>query len=114
MVFVFRMRAALAPPFRRFGGSLSRRHPGEGRDPVASCLLAKDSPFVIPAEAGIHLRLFCLRVFAKTDSRPCVIPSAILAAGSLSLLPRESNQREGTRVGRRRFAPVRYGRPGFR
>jgi hypothetical protein len=43
--------------------------------------------FVIPAEAGIHLLL--LLTFdgdAKTDSRPCVIPSAILAAGSLSLL----------------------------
>ena len=35
--------------------------------------------------------------FARTDSRPCVVPSAFLADGSLSLAcARESNQREHT------------------
>jgi hypothetical protein len=46
------------------------------------------SRLVIPAEAGIHLLLF-FGADAKTDSRPCVIPPAILAAGSLLLLAQE-------------------------
>jgi hypothetical protein len=69
---------------------------------------AKAFHSVIPAKAGIQFRFFAFgetfpfrhssgrwipfgfsldfRVYAKTDSRPCVVPSAILAAGSLSLL----------------------------
>jgi hypothetical protein len=55
--------------------------------PSSLFVSAKASHFVIPAEAGIHLLLSLIfGVAAKTDSRPCVVPSAILAAGSLSLL----------------------------
>jgi hypothetical protein len=40
-------------------GSLSLRHPGEGRDPVPFLFIpAKTSHLVIPAEAGIHLPFF--------------------------------------------------------
>src|SRR4051794_25099844 len=69
--------------------------------------------FVIPARAGIHFlslvfigwalahrfdfALFLRPRFATTDSRPCVVSSAFLAAESLSLAcARESNQREHT------------------
>ena len=46
---------------------------------------------------GAPFFFFGLRGFAKTDSRPCVVPSAFLADGSLSLAcARESNQREHT------------------
>ena len=57
------------------------------RTRVLFVVSAEVSPFVIPAKAGIHSLLFLIfGVVAKTDSRPCVVPSAILAAGSLSLL----------------------------
>ena len=53
--------------------------------------------------------------FAITDSRPCVVSSAVLAAESLSLAcARESNQREHTLgVAPGAVRRVRYGRPGF-
>src|SRR6185437_12278790 len=45
----------------------------------------------------VLLALFGVWHFARTDSRPCVVSSAILAAESLSLAcARESNQREHT------------------
>ena len=56
----------------------------------------------------LFLILFSFWRFARTDSRPCVFSSAILAAESLSLAcPRESNQREGHPHGRGRRAPAR-------
>jgi hypothetical protein len=58
-----------------------------GRALFIFAILAKALYSVIPPKAGIHL-LFLLTfgAIAKTDSRPCVVPPAILAAGSLSLL----------------------------
>jgi hypothetical protein len=55
---------------------------------------AKPSTLVIPAKAGIQFLafLFGFRIFtafATTDSRPCVVPSGILPAGSLLLLAQE-------------------------
>jgi hypothetical protein len=64
------------PSFRRKPGSIFRRHSGEGRNPFSA---------VIPAKAGIHFD-FVFEAHAKTDSRPCVFSSAVLAAESLSLL----------------------------
>jgi hypothetical protein len=49
---------------------------------------ARASQSVIPAKAGIHLLLF-FSGDANTDSRPCVVPPAILAVGSLLLLAQE-------------------------
>jgi hypothetical protein len=60
-----------------------------------SVVRAEGSAFVVSADAGIHFDLLWLVGFAISDTRPCVFPSAILAAGSLSLArARESNQRE--------------------
>ena len=75
---------------------LSFRHSGES------------SHLVIPAEAGIHL-LFLLTFWALTR-KPTHVPVLFRPPswrpGHFLCLPRESNQREGTRVGRRlrRFA----------
>jgi hypothetical protein len=81
---MFRMRAARASYFV-ISAKASPRHPGVGRDPVPFFHSGETFHFVIPAKAGIHL-LLSFGVDAKTDSRPCGVPSAILAAGSLSLL----------------------------
>ena len=105
---------------RRFSFSSFRREPptsSSRRRPGSSSFLfipAKAFPFVIPAEAGIHL-LFLLTFGAsrKPTHVPVVFRPPSWRPGHFLCLPRESNQREGTRVGRRRFAPVRYGRPGF-
>ena len=106
-----RMRASHARAILIF------RHPGEGRDPVPFFSLfvsAKATHFVIPAEAGIHLRLFStFGASRKPTHVPVVFRPPSWRPGHFLCLPRESNQREGTRVERRRFAPVRYGRPGF-
>ena len=121
--FVFRVSCfvGVAGPIssfrRKHPASSSRRKPGSSAFLIL-CLFfvpAKASRSVIPAEAGIHLLfLLIVRRFAKTDSRPCGVPSAILAAGSLSLLAQEKVTKENTpSVPRRRCAPVRYGRPGF-
>ena len=57
------------------------------------CLGGRPLDLVIPAKPESWVSLWSR--FARTDSRPCVFPSAILASGSLSLAcPRESNQRK--------------------
>jgi hypothetical protein len=71
------------------GESLSLHHSGEGRDPVPflSLRLSESLPFRHSGESR-NPSAFAFDVwrFAKTNSRPCDVPSAILAAGSLSLL----------------------------
>ena len=82
------------PSSRRRPGSTHPRHPGEGRDPV----------FVL-----------IFRADAKTDSRPCELRRPSWPPSYFSLLAqREVTKRKAPSAPRRRCAPVRYGRPGFR
>jgi hypothetical protein len=85
---MFRMRAASPSDFVIPAKALHFVIPAKAGIQFLSCHSAKASHLVIPAKAGVHLLLF-FRRFAKTDSRPCVVPPAILAAGSLLLLAQE-------------------------
>ena len=113
MVFVF-VCASARFLFCRPGKTLSLRHSGGSRTAKAGCRSERRRRPEGQAQERpvIHLLLFLASMRKPTHVRVLFRPPS-WRPGHFSCLPKRSNQEKGTRVGRRRYAPVRCGRPGF-